>query len=169
MCAGSQRSLNAGIRGVTGHTLRKEAVRKAVIKLTTSITITLEKAYFCPDSIANLISVGTFRSKGIFIDGANDKLITRDRTICALTYKHNVITLPVENVKPNALIALSAANKGVDYKLLHNRLGHAGKQRILKACELENIIVDKASMEDFHCEACHVAKPLQQVNRSNAI
>lgn len=57
-----------------------------------------------------------------------------------------------------ALLPFRATTKNVEFALMHRRLGHAGKDRVIEACKKSGINLDEDTVKDFHCRACHLAK-----------
>ncbi|KAG6298464.1 hypothetical protein E4U44_001053, partial [Claviceps purpurea] len=104
------------------------------------------------------------------MDGCNDQLVstTTGLPVGKFQWKSNIATLILRDEQPTfnfAAITSSSITKQVEFGLLHRRLGHAGKDRIVKACKEAGIAIDPRSLANFQCPACLLAKAPQQIHR----
>ncbi|KAG5949189.1 hypothetical protein E4U58_002028, partial [Claviceps cyperi] len=105
----------------------------------------------------NMISPGLLRRGGVLMDGCDDNLVSTATglPIGKYQWKSNIATVlrdeqPLFNF---AAITSSSITKQVEFGLLHKRLGHAGKDRIVKACKEAGIAIDPRSIANFQCPA----------------
>ncbi|RCI11974.1 hypothetical protein L249_4610 [Ophiocordyceps polyrhachis-furcata BCC 54312] len=45
-----------------------------------------------------------------------------------------------------------------DFAIIHERLAHAGKEKVIQACRKAGIIIEKSTVKGFLCKACYFAK-----------
>ncbi|KAG6018798.1 hypothetical protein E4U19_007973 [Claviceps sp. Clav32 group G5] len=118
--------------------------------------VELSNAQFAPKAEVNMISPGLLRRGGVLMDGCNDQLVSTATglPIGKFQWKSNIATLILRDEQPPfnfAAITSSSVTKQVEFGLLHKRLGHAGKDRIVKACKEAGIAIDPRSLANFQC------------------
>ncbi|KAK2754615.1 hypothetical protein CKAH01_17376 [Colletotrichum kahawae] len=80
-------------------------------------------------------------------------------------------TCITSDVPVNTAIALASVHRNLKptLKIIHRRLIHAHPSRVIKACRYIGIIFSKEEIENFHCEACHLAKLTEIVSRNSPL
>ncbi|KAK2733826.1 hypothetical protein CKAH01_08240 [Colletotrichum kahawae] len=122
-------------------------------------------------SPANLLSPGKLRKAGINYDYKSGSLVHTNnaRPIGKVEWIMDVMVLQtciISDVPVDTAIALASVrcNLKPTLKIMHRRLIHAYLSRVIKACRYVGIIFSKEEMENFHCEACHLAKLIEIVS-----
>ena len=161
------KKIDTGMKSATGSNLQADGV--GTVKTTTidGSEMTFENCYYCPGSIANLISMGKLKAQGIIFDGSDDSLKYKKsaKKLFEVSWI-NGADVSVINLKPPILsgVALAALpvngpkRQKVDFDLMHKRLMHAGPDRVIKACKEAGINLDLDSLKNYHCEACYLGK-----------
>lgn len=106
----------------------------------------------------------------ITCDGVNDLLVFMKEGELILVTKiiWNCDVAVLDCLQPKdgtnlALLPFRATTKDVEFALMHRRLGHARKDRVIEACKksgnkISGNTMDEDTVKDFHCRACHLAK-----------
>ncbi|KAG5989349.1 hypothetical protein E4U52_005641 [Claviceps spartinae] len=107
------------------------------------------------------------------MDGCKDQLVltATGLPVGKFQWKSHISTLILrdEQLLVNfAAITSSSITKQIEFGLLHKRLGHAGKDRIVKACKEAEIAIDPRSIVHFKCPVCLLAKAPHQVHRDES-
>lgn len=145
---------------------------------TVEIPTTIGKMILCdvqyaPSACAELLSPGQLRTQGIFMDELSDKLIFKDHTpVASFTWKDHIAVVDVMTEEEVAFATLphnTRKEETVEYGLMHQRLGHAGRDRVITACEEAGIKITAGSAKNFNCEACHLGKADQMINRARSV
>ncbi|KAK1954585.1 hypothetical protein LY78DRAFT_675022 [Colletotrichum sublineola] len=130
---------------------------------------TIENAQYCPDCPVNLLSQGSLRHLGYKIN--DDTIHLKNTAVVILDWYNNVAVVVANNDEdPSVATALNLAtvnkaNNKVTLELMHKRLCHAGKSRVLEACHRVGITFPQSEIDTFHCEACHLGKSHQLIKR----
>jgi GAG-pre-integrase domain len=124
-------------------------------------TITV-KAYYNPKMSYNLYStISDKYANRIWHNTLEDKLLDIDTgDIVGYTYEFDNVPF-LRTAKPMSMAAISPLT-------LHRRLGHAGVSKIkslIKKVKVEGVLTDP--VDDFHCEACRLAKSKRLVSRDS--
>ncbi|KAF3062692.1 hypothetical protein CFAM422_010804 [Trichoderma lentiforme] len=105
-------------------------------------TFTLENVFYYPQGAANILNPGVLKRKNILIDGINDLLILKEEEdfipITKIVWNCDVTTLKYLQPRGGinlALLPFKATTENVEFALIHQRLGHAGKDRVIEACQ----------------------------------
>jgi hypothetical protein len=132
--------------------------------------ITLNNVMYVPQSPCNLVSEGTFYTKGLYLD-AQQNVIHNGSVIAA-----NCPRLPCANVRilelhPDhieierktgyAMVAASVFESSFD--VWHRRLLHAGEETVVRTMKAMGFQVKKP--EDWACATCMLAKSYKNISR----
>ncbi|KAG6057595.1 hypothetical protein E4U17_001150 [Claviceps sp. LM77 group G4] len=134
----------------------------------------LTNAQFAPQAEVNMISPGLLRRGDVIMDGRNDQLVSADPglPVNQFKWKSNISTLVLRDEQTLfnfAAINSTLMTKQVEFGLLHKRLVHAGKDRIVKACKNAGIAIDPRSIFDFQCPACLLAEARTSASSSRRV
>lgn len=134
----------------------------------------LTNVNYCPTAPCNMLSPGVFRKNDLVIDGETDTIAVKatKQKVATFKWRLNVAVLGVRAAQPTynfAALPLKSIKGTVEYGLMHKMLGHAGPERVLRACQRAGIKIDTKSLKGYHCEACHLAKVDQIVRREPSI
>lgn len=153
-----------GTTASNGSTLATKGIGTVAIRKD-DIRIILYNVCYASDAIANLLSPGLLRGQGLVVNGYSDSLDSKStqKKLFSLKGIHQVTLLAQdgpEKIKGynTSSVKTGHITKQVDYGIMHRRLMHDRKERVVKAYKGAGIEIDLYGMEDFHCEACHLAK-----------
>ena len=125
------------------------------------VKVVLKNAVFNPDCPCNLVSPGILKELfGVIYDGDTDRLLLRDTRVEVAQLhwenRHPWFDVAAEHLKkPEAFLT-------VTMPVMHQRLMHAGVDRIKQVCEEHDITL--TGVEGFFCEACALAKSKQIIS-----
>ncbi|RCI14375.1 hypothetical protein L249_6026, partial [Ophiocordyceps polyrhachis-furcata BCC 54312] len=63
--------------------------------------------------------------------------------------------------------AIHPKGSKADFAIMHERLAHAGKEKVIQACRKAGIVIEKSTVEGFLCEACYFAKADTIISRDS--
>jgi hypothetical protein len=119
-------------------------------------------ALFSPNAPCNMISTGMLRSDGAVVDGFNDKLVIKSTKveIASLAWVSEVavlcnVTKPTGSILPSFPQPSMAS---VTFDIMHQRLCHANKKAVEKACKEIGISFSAKEIDGHHCDACFLGK-----------
>jgi hypothetical protein len=138
--------------------------------ITTEGTITkmtFHNALFSPDAPCSMISTFKLRKSGAVIDGFSDTLVLKEsrRQLAKIDWVGKVATFRLQSPSHSISKDVKHAMLGLSYQVMHQRLMHANKDVIMRACQQAGIHISKTNTEDTHCEDCAIFKATNQVSR----
>jgi hypothetical protein len=125
-------------------------------------------AVYSPNAPCNLISTGELRSDDAIVDGWKDQIVHRKthQELASLVWISNVAVLDGV-VIPQGQLALSQIRmSSVSFDVMHQRLGHANKEAILRVCRQSGITFTTKEVADHHCEACYTSKAQDSIPKA---
>jgi hypothetical protein len=149
---------------------KSSAIRAVTIPLLKpngkAFTLNLTKMLYNPDSPCNLLLQNQLRNGGIVLDGFNDMIVHRDsRMLAAVDWCCNIAVVRVDYTKIeqydiNPLsIEITLSNRPiVTYKQMHERMFHAGPDRMILACKRAGIKISAIEAYNYVYELCNLAK-----------
>jgi hypothetical protein len=111
--------------------------------------------------LCNLISAGELRSDDAIVDGWKDQIVRRKTThqeLASLVWVSNVAVLRGVEIPKGQLTLSQMRMSSVSFDVMDQRLGHANKEAILRACRQSGITFPAREVADHHCEACYTSK-----------
>ncbi|KAI6777520.1 Gag-Pol poly, partial [Emericellopsis cladophorae] len=134
-----------------GQGLQVTAIGTAEVHMTGGGTLYLREVNFAAEAAANMLSPGVLRKNGIVMDGIRDALVHKNNgtVLGEYEWKQHIAVLHVDKRQPQynfAALPYNTTTQDVEYALMHRRLGHASKDRILKACRLAGIRIKPDSI-----------------------
>lgn len=141
-----------------------------------TIDWTIDDVEYSPLSPANLLSPGKLRKAGIDYDYKSGSLVHTNnaRPIGKVEWITDVTVLQTcttSDVPVDTAIALAGVRRNLKptLEMMHRRLIHAHPSRVIEACRRVGIVFSKEEMDNFHCEACHLAKSTEVVSRDSPL
>ena len=138
---------------------------------------TEHKVVYVPSLPVNLMSPSRCRKRGLEWDYRTGNIInTRNKhqsvakteirggVFCFVTTGGSPGTAHQPTV-PQALACAQLNARPPTIQLMHERLDHAGKGRLLKACKKAEINISQEEADSFHCESCALGKTVELVSR----
>ncbi|KAK2751256.1 KilA-N domain-containing protein [Colletotrichum kahawae] len=141
------------------------------LDLSKTIDWTINDVEYSLLSPANLLSPGKLRKAGIDYDYKLGSLVYTNnaRPIGKVEWIMDVMVLQTcitSDVPVNTAIALASVccNLKLTLEMIYRCLIYAYPSRVIEACRCVGIVFSKEEMENFHCEACHLAKSTEIVS-----
>jgi hypothetical protein len=137
-----------------------------------AFTLNLTKVLYNPDSPCNLLSQGQLRNGGIVLDGFNDMIVYRDdRVLAAVDWCCNIAVVRIDytkieqhDINPLSIEVTFSNRPIVTYKQMHERMFHAGPDRVILACKRARIKIFATKAYSYVCEPCNLAKARILIN-----
>ena len=139
---------------------------------------TVRNVKYMPSLPINLISAGIYQQRGYDYDFRTRSIVnSKDGfRIAGITWRHKLafvdiakptkdepITVPIAT----ALNCLEIASKTrPSLQQMHERLGHASKERVIRASKRAGIRFSRREIEAFHCDACALGKSTELISRT---
>ncbi|KAK2743934.1 hypothetical protein CKAH01_18363 [Colletotrichum kahawae] len=137
---------------------------------------TINDVEYSPLSPANLLSPGKLRKAGIDYDYKSGSLVHTNnaRPIGKVEWIMDVMVLQTcttSDVPVDTAIALASVRRNLKptLEIIYRRLIHAYPSRVIEAYRRVGIVFSKEEIENFHCEACYLAKSTEIVSRNSPL
>ncbi|KAK6062454.1 hypothetical protein SCUP515_13355, partial [Seiridium cupressi] len=143
--------------------------------------LTIKKALYSETAPFNMLSDGQLKIDGLVFDGCSDTIVIKKSRleVAAVTWVNQVAVLKVKDsevpksTKSSSVIPYTnfgyTSTPRVTYKQMHERMFHAGPERVLLACKRAGIPVTRKEAYSYSCEACKLGKAHSLVSHIPAV
>ena len=135
-----------------------------------SVVWTKKDVLYVPSLPASLISPWDFENDGVHYDWDSKCIVNGAKTpLSAVVWKGRVTCLDTKDPEeervtvPRALTALHGRTPSL--LLMHQRLAHAGRDRVVQACKEAGITFSNKEVKSFHCEDYMLSKSKEVISR----
>ena len=132
---------------------------------------------YVPSMPVNLMSVSKCRKRGLEYAYKSNTIVNtrnRDESVAPVEIKGGVYCFVTTGGSPGTAeqpsipqaLACAQLNAGPPtLQLMHERLCHAGKDRVIRACREAGIHIPRHEITSFYCKSCALGKSTELVSR----
>lgn len=131
----------------------------------------LPLAYYVPETPINLVSTSSLKQAGMKWDMDDNTLLHKPTgTLIPMRWAGELPQIPTNRYGdlPEGVTARHAVLASINYRLMHRRLMHAGKEQVIRACKEAGIKLFEHNQAPF-CEPCAMAKAHDEMPKHAAM